>query len=486
LWTDPELDHRRQEKSAHALIAVRRAVEEDAGLEGAAEFLEFYATVAKADSADFTTLWQDPAAYHWVRRAVHLLAARRGAPPPAWESTYSTALGARDATQALALHLRQFAKFVLGLGIVAHQDVRFATPYETILPLSVPATPLTLIGDGRIGIHGLLDGAVEITDGGGRRRFFPGAASSSSGNYAQTCPVVTIGEACVMLKPHLFHLPGLALFGELNTQTLAFQERHTQVVAEALEILARLHPLSFSHLARSIRIIALKPAREHDFGTFSTSELPGAFICSAPSDPFALAADFIHELHHNRLFAIEESVPLFEPGAADPIEGDHYYSPWRDAPRPLHGLLHALYVYLPVFRFWSAALREGALGGALLGYARDQLARIPFQLRIGVNQLRRYARFTASASVLFEEMAREAAEIEEEAAALGATLDIGAVACRASGALRSVVDERDGRVLSVGETLHQHLSKWDLHGQCAAEKALLERPVRRAFEANSV
>src|SRR6185436_7302332 len=175
-------------------------------------------------------------------------------------------------------------------------------------------------------------------------------------------------------------------------------------------------PPAFAQFAAVIRTLAVKPVREEDFGTLSNSELPGTFLCSVPSDPLVLAADFIHELHHNRLFAVEEAGPFFETAGEDAVEGELHYSPWRDAPRPLHGLLHAVYVYLPVLRFWRAAWDDGALDAARRDHVRDQLARIPFQVRIGTNQLRRAARFTPLGAALFDEMTREATRMTEELA----------------------------------------------------------------------
>jgi len=477
LWADPALDQRRCEKSAAALIAVHRILGEDAAFPAVRDFLRLYEVAERADPRDFTRVWGDPAAYHWVRRSVHLLAARNGAALPRWEQAYCAALGASGPIQALEIHLHEFGRFVLGLGVVAGTDVRLGTPYETDLPLAIPGTTLALTGRGRVIIHGLVGGALDVTHAATRLRLAPAAGAPSGALCLESGAVVAVGAARLELNPYVFRLPGLSLFRELEGHAPELHARHADLVAEALRSVRRFEPAAFAHFERRAHVVALKPAREEDFGTLSTSELPGAFVCSVPTDPFALAADFIHELHHDRLFCIEETGPFFEPGGElgpdDPIEGENYYSPWRDTPRPLHGLLHALYVYLPVFRFWSGALRAGALEGARLDFARDQCARIPVQLRMGASQLRRAARWTPFGRELFEEMAREAAAMGDEAAALGATLDLPAVTMRASGAFRPVVDAREGRVLSVGETLLAHLTRCDVRGECAEEAALL-------------
>jgi HEXXH motif-containing protein len=479
LWEDTAAHRRRFEKSASALIAVQRALGRDTRLPGATEFLALYESAARAQPKHFTRIWRDPLAYHWVRRAVHLLASCRGAPLSGFERAYCTALGADDPAEALRIHLGEFAKFVLGLGLVAGDDVVLPTPYESVLPLALPGTELALTGSGRTSIRGLSEGGIEVVHDGSRLRLARDACTPPGRPRLESCPTVTVGDAHVVLNPHVFQLPGLDLRRGLAESTLDGQQRHADIAAEALRTLERFQPSAFSHLADTVRIIALKQARESDFGTLSNSELPGAFICSVPSDPYALAADFIHELYHNRLFAIEETGPFFAAGGEDAIEGEIHYSPWRDAPRPLHGLLHAVYVYLPVFQFWSTTLRAGVHEGARLDHVRDQLARIPFQLRIGVNQLRRSARFTPLGSALFEAMARAAARTVEDAAELGATLDVPSVTLRASGAFRPVVRERGGEPLAVAEALLDHLARWDRRGECREERDLLEHFVRR-------
>jgi len=474
LWEDRTLYQRRFEKSAAALVAVARAVEQNPRPADADDFVALYEVLAAADAEHFSRVWRDPVAYHWVRRAVQLLASRRGAPLSRFDRAYCAALGAANPDDALAVHLRAFARFVLGLGLVAGRDVALATSYDTMLPLALPGTELAITGAGRVSVGGVTDGAIDVVHGGDRIRLRSEAASPADGPRLVRCPTVTVGEARVVLNPHVFQLPGLGMPRDLTVTDGAEPQAN---LAEALRILQRFHPLAFMHFASAIGVVALKEVGEGDFGTLSNSELPGAFVCSLPSDPYALAADFIHELYHNRLFAIEETGAFFEADGEDAIEGELHYSPWRDALRPLHGLLHAVYVYLPVYRFWSDSYRANVHEGVRRDHVRDQLARVPAQLRIGVNQLRRHARFTALGAALFEEIAREASRTEDEAAELGATLDAAAVSLRASGVFQAVHER--GRPLSVGETLLAHLRRCDVRGECTEEAAFLEAGLAR-------
>jgi hypothetical protein len=462
LWTDTGVYRGRLEKSAAALIAVERSLRiETHRVPGASEFLELYEWLARADAECFTQVWSDPAAYYWVRRTVHFLAAIHGASLGNLERAYCAEVGASGPIEALRIHLGEFKRFVLAAAMISGKDILFTGPYVATIPLSVPGTGLNLIGSGRVTIRGFRQGRIDAVDEEFR---------------VENCPTVEVSGFRLTLNPSLFNLPGAGFGGEWTIVPLEFQARHSELVAEALAAIARLQRATFSHFGQAIRAIALKPTREANFGSISSSELPGAFVCSVPCDSYELAATFIHEFHHNRLYYIEETGPFFELTENDEFEGENHYSPWRETLRPLHGLLHALYVYLPVFRFWSAAVRESGLIGPRLAYAKDQLGRIPFQLRVGVNQLRRHAKFTPFGATLFEQMAGETADTELEARALGVTLATPAMSLRAGGIFRPTTHQGDTRAMTVGETLLSHLERNDIRGECGEEKAFLRLP----------
>jgi hypothetical protein len=68
---------------------------------------------------------------------------------------------------------------------------------------------------------------------------------------------------------------------------------------------------------------------------------------SPPSDPEDFAATLVHELFHSKLSALLDLVPLFTAQS-----GELLYSPWREDPRPLVGILHGAHSFLAVADFW--------------------------------------------------------------------------------------------------------------------------------------
>ncbi len=472
LWPGAEVYDRRFEKSAVALIAVRRALSSDQSLVGRVpEFLRLYDFVSRSDADTFTRVWSDPVAYFWVRRAVHFMAACRGEPMGTVERAYCAQIGVDNPKDALGSHLGDFKRFALGAAAIAGADITFDEPYKASLPLSIPGTEFIVVGRGKTKIAGFRDGAIELCE---PARLLP-LSDSASGSRPEirieSCPVLSIGNGHVYLNPATFNVPGVGFPLEWTGLPLDFQVQHSPAASEAMSLIRRFQPETFAHMESALHTIAFKPL-DDGFFNVSASDLPATFLCSVPpTDPHALAGSFVHEFHHNTLFCIEEAGPFLAASEDDEIEGENHYSPWVDKLRPLHGILHAVYVFIPVFHFWSAVLKDGSTDEGKLAYTREAIARIPVQLRIGINQLQRHAKFTPFGVSIFREMTREVEEIEAESQRLGASLKSTVIGMDASGRFRPFIDPGAPRPKNVGETLIEHIEQIDERGECAREKA---------------
>jgi HEXXH motif-containing protein len=377
---------------------------------------------------------------------------------------YCEALGAADPAAALARHVEQLKRLALAVHWLAGADLTFETPLRARAPLALPGTALSIHGHGGgpIEIAGLAEGRLDVRREGRAERVALRAGETAAGGAVaiRACPIVRTGGCEIRLQPHVFDLPGLMGAAAVLDAGLAFQESRRELVAEALALIERLHPRAFAQLGEHIRVIALKPPGTGGYTNVSHSDLPGAFVASAFAHPYELADVFIHELHHNRLFAVEEMGPILEE-EGDGAEERRRYSPWRRDPRPLRGILHAVYVSIPVGWYWLRVSEDAEVGGDLLAYAHDQARRATLQLAIGLEELRRHATFTTFGRPLFAGLERDAAALARAVARAGVPRDPPAMRCRDDGVIEPQRGE-DGRPLAVREAVREHRRRYEV------------------------
>lgn len=153
-----------------------------------------------------------------------------------------------------------------------------------------------------------------------------------------------------------------AAFGEVRVTAAASEDLPEWLdrLESAARLVERILPTTAEMLGLCVR--SFVPVVSSDPATAcseSDSSLPGA-IMSTIDGPAVLAESIVHEFRHNLLHQLELSYPLYEAGS--PQEA-RFYSPWRPDPRPLHGILHALFVFLDVCAI-HAGVREYGLGTA--------------------------------------------------------------------------------------------------------------------------
>ena len=474
LWDDTAIYLRRYEKAATALIAVQQVLRSRRPLRGEEdEFLDLCGSAVSADPEHFTQLWRDPSAYFWVRRAYELLGSclNPASRTPELEK-YCSAIGSAKPQEALALHLEEFKKLIIGLKMISGGERRFRRPMETKLPFSIPGSRYSVTGCGSVRATGIDRRMLEVVYNGESIHLEIGnrPAGADAPRIAE-CPMAWRGAYELLLKPEAFYLPGIGAADVLHDVPDCFQEQQVALLEEALELIERHQPFAYEHLCEVVRVIALKPPASGQYSNVSYSDLPGAFILSAFQEPYWIADALIHELFHNRLFFIQEVEPiLIEPDGA---ETANFYSPWRDDLRPLNGLLHALYVYIQVVRFWSCVWRSGETGGQRKAYVADQAVRGTLGVAIAASQLRRHGRFTKVGAELFAELESEAETAVSAMSALGLSSAVPAMIARPDGEIVLSGIGPHGRPLTVIDTMRQHARRHDVHRQCSDLEAIL-------------
>ncbi len=473
LWTDAAPFRRRYEKSAAALLAIRSVIERKRPLAGRdAEALALLDGLEAATPHGFGLVWREPSSQWWIVLAWHLVGACLHPDEPSPEaSAHSAALGVRSASDALVRHVDELQRIALGVALIDRSTCSFERPLDAQLPFALPGTGFVLTGAADARILGVHAGALEVETPSGRSRVRPEEkALPVGGVISEPSARAICADYTLVLEPAALDLPGVSIAAPLRDLPRSFQHEQAPRVSAALELIRRHQPASFTQLRAMMRVAAMKPRSVGEYSNVSQSDLPGAFVCTATADPYVLADSIVHELHHNRLFFLQDEAPLFA-GERDGIaEAGAFYSPWRDDLRPLQGLFHGAFVYLPVLRFWIDVVRAGAVLDDRRSYALDQLARIPVQCAVAIMQLRRHARLTARGDAVLAEMAAELDHASADARALGAPVDAAATIFHDDGSFTR--ETSDATPISVRDSLLAHWHRHDVRHQLSADDLL--------------
>jgi HEXXH motif-containing protein len=462
LWHDPSVFQRTYERSAAATLAVARTLARDpASIAGAPGFLALHDHLAQRDPAVLGAVWSDPWAYLWARVAHETLAAvARGGPLPRSAEAVARALGSDDPRAVLAAHLREIARLAVGAAVLEGDDLELPEPLEVRLPLAIPGTRRSLATEAPD--EGSSGPAVAITGvAAGRPRLRSGEARLVD------CPVARAGEVAVALQPHLYRHPGVAGSPPAGGRTLAWQAERVPVLERGLALVARHQPTTLAALGRFVRSVAFNPMDEMgDLNFVSDSMLRGAFALLEIDCPWVTASICVHEFHHNRFFCVEELDGVLEADALGTHDEALYYSPWREEPRPLRGILHGLYVYVPEGRFWLACARDPETPADGRRLARDRVVRTRLAIELALAQLEAFARFTPRGKALFGALAADARALVAElrAAVPG---DVPGCFIEPDGRIAEKRSEFDGRVLSSRGAMAEHLERFSPRGRVA-------------------
>lgn len=154
-----------------------------------------------------------------------------------------------------------------------------------------------------------------------------------------------------------------APFGRgIEFESAATARAATPLVTEALALIRGWRPALADELAqacRAIQFVRDPTAHPDKIVSFSDNSVPGALFVSVMQsdrliDPYDLADSLIHEHRHQKLYLLERFGPLVAG------TGDLVVSPWREDLRPPSGLLHAIFVFVELRRFWIHVRDAGA------------------------------------------------------------------------------------------------------------------------------
>lgn len=284
--------------------------------------------------------------------------------------------------------------------------------------------------------------------------------TASGAPHLSKCPVPEVDGCSIRLQPAALAGQGVAAVEPTIAVGEAYQAQQAGLLRNALEAIHRYSPEVYQQIRDNVRLIALKPHRSSEYTNVSLSELPGAMMLTVVNHPLVMADRIIHEFHHHRLFSIEDGDPLLELSNGPGQRLTRYYSPWRDDPRPIRGLLHGLYVFIAVGRFWQAVY-EAAGGSADQPYVVDQLLRIGKQLTLAHDVLASNAPFTPIGEGVFAQMTSDIAALHERMRGAGLPDDAPALVLTEAGDMQPQLSITTRRPLTVAETIEEHIARFE-------------------------
>lgn len=349
----------------------------------------------------------EPYAYLWGRLAYELLAAvLRPGSPVMGAAGYYCRINRLEPRQALARHLQDLERLLISAAVLEGGDVELETPLVAAAPFALPGTASSLDGQDRIVIHGVRSGRLQTE--GGRETTYPTLEYAGGG---------------WRMQPAVFNVPVSGIPEDVWTAGEELQEQYASRVDGALDILGRLDGGMLDQVREGLRVIAVRPeGGPGDLTNMSHCDLPGAISISPCPHPYDLANIIWHEFLHNRLFALEEEGLFLEQGAD--AADDRVYSPWRTDYRPMHGLLHAVYVFTGLGSYWTSVAGASDAPPRVRELAGTRVLRALYQVRMGLALLRRHARLTERGGRLLQALEHEHEALWRSASEAGLPPDL--------------------------------------------------------------
>ena len=131
----------------------------------------------------------------------------------------------------------------------------------------------------------------------------------------------------------------------------------TRLLSEAVTLIEVGLPAALEEMLETAQYFS--PIRTRDIDTsalpsFSSPALPGVIFVGIQQgngrwiDALHLAESCIHEHLHNRLYLLDEALPL----TISTAKPRSYFSPWKRTKRGIDGMIHAIYVFSHLAWFW--------------------------------------------------------------------------------------------------------------------------------------
>lgn len=249
----------------------------------------------------------------------------------------------------MSTHLEDFGRFVLAAkSLSGFGEFECTVKADQHGRIVLPGTATYLENQEPCGLKSIRvminDGAISILVVDGRRK-------SEVKVVSRTIPKLRFGAEFNAIDRDL-RLPGHSTF-TYEQVTLLDSVRWVSILNDAWGWVVdheSLLSIEMLLIVRAFVPVTSHTRNVHTSGSFR--EAPGLIALSWDPDVPVLAEALVHEYHHQKLNALLNLDPLIIGPTTAPI----YYSPWRTDPRPLLGVLHGVYTFHAVLRFWIKVL----------------------------------------------------------------------------------------------------------------------------------
>lgn len=165
-----------------------------------------------------------------------------------------------------------------------------------------------------------------------------------------------------------------------------------------------------SEILMGIKSLVPVYSHAHDVHISQTFRaIPGVVILSWMSNTSVIVEALVHEYHHHKLNALLNLDPIIAEGTFEEI----YYSPWRNDPRPLDGILQGIYVFQAVLDFWDKFL-QADIPVLQENRLKKRVYKLKKQLETALKTLKNHASFSSIGEALIESVEENINQIETE------------------------------------------------------------------------
>lgn len=401
LWHDVDVLFDRQRKATAVIAAVAKVAEAELpGDEQARYFVRSFGRYGEFSGESRDLLAAEPYTYYWGRLAYELLqlTLRPDLEPFGLAAFYCRSTGVAP-REALSRHFAEFPRLLVAAACLDGIELDLERPLSVAAPFALPGTALGFDGSGELQITGVLhDGTPAV-----------GSRSSAPLNTHPVSYPTADSKGCrLRLQPPVFNVSASGIPEDLVRLDLQLQRDNRCRIENAVALLHDIDPDVVSQFRAGLRVVATRPkGAPGALSNVSHCDLPGAIAIYAYPNPHELCNILVHEFLHNRLFALEERGHFLEADTLGETGATGIYSPWRRDYRPAHGLLHAVYVFTGIGRYWLNVVRNDHTPEQIRELAVTRIMHGLLQVRIGLAQLRRRARFTASGGTLLDLIEQE-------------------------------------------------------------------------------